>query len=171
MLKAFVAAINKVSNFFGLVSGILICVLTCLLIFDVFMRFVINRPIDWAMDITELLQAAIAFLAATYVLKVGGHVNMSALVGNVSPAVRLRMKIVSTAITCLTSGWMAFLGWSLFTKSIDISEKSFGIELPLAPWKLLVSFGFGVMCLQGLAMLIELWLHPDEAMLEEGEGH
>ncbi|RJR18700.1 MAG: TRAP transporter small permease [Desulfobacteraceae bacterium] len=171
MLKAVIAGINKISDFLGLVSGILICALACLLIYDVFMRFLFNAPVDWPLDITQLLQAAVAFLAAAYVLKVGGHVNMSALVSNVSPRWGLRLSIVGAAVTCLTSGWMAILSWSLFTKSLAISEQSFGIEIPLAPWKFLVPFGFGLMCLQALAMALNLWMNPDEFMREGKEGH
>ncbi|MEW5914345.1 MAG: TRAP transporter small permease [Thermodesulfobacteriota bacterium] len=171
MLRAIIAAINKTSSFFGLLSGILICVLACLLIYDVFMRFAINRPVDWTLDITQLLQAAIAFLAAAYVLKIDGHVNMSAVVSNLGPKWGRRLTITANAITGLTSAWMCWLSWSLFTKSLAISEKSFGIEIPLAPWKLLVSIGFGLMCLQGLSMALNLWLHPEEFTSDGREGH
>jgi TRAP-type C4-dicarboxylate transport system permease small subunit len=171
MLKAFIAAINKISNLLGLVSGILICILACLLIYDVFMRFVFNNPVDWTLDISELLQAAVAFLSASYVLKIGGHVNMSAVVSSVSPEWRQRLGIISTAIIGLASGWMSLLSWSLFTKSLAISEQSFGIEMPLAPWKFLVTFGFGVLGLQAVAMALSLWLYPDESIQEGRGGH
>ena len=171
MLKAVIAAINKISDFLGLVSGILICALACLLIYDVSMRFVFNAPVGWPLDITELLQAAVAFVSASYVLKVGGHVNMSALVSNVSPRWGLRLVILGAAVTGLSSGWMTILSWSFFTKSLAISEQSFGIEIPMAPWKFLVPFGFGVMCLQALAIALNLWMHPDEFMREGKEGH
>jgi TRAP-type C4-dicarboxylate transport system permease small subunit len=171
MPRALISAINKITDFLGLLSGILICILTCLLIYDVFMRFVFNNPVDLTLDITELLQAAIAFLAASYVLKIGGHVNMSAVVSVLGPRWERRLKIITSTITALTSAWMSFMSWSLFTKSMAISEKSYGIEIPLAPWKLLVSLGFGVMCLQALAMSLNLWLYPDELVQKGGEGH
>lgn len=171
MLRAFIWSINKVSSFLGLVSGILICVLACLLIYDVFMRFVLNDPVDWTLDITQLLQASIAFLAASYVLKVRGHVNMSAVIAYMSPTWRRRMRIITYTITGLTSAWMAILSWSLFAKSLAISEQSFGIAIPLAPWKILVPIGFGIMCLQGLAMALGQWRYPDDLSQESEGGH
>ncbi|MDQ1336031.1 MAG: hypothetical protein QG552_2981 [Thermodesulfobacteriota bacterium] len=171
MLKAVIAAINKISDFLGLVSGILICILACMMMYDVFVRFVLNDPVDWSLDIGQLLQAAFAFLSASYVLKIGGHVNMEAVVSYVSPEWGRRLTITSTAITALASGWMAFLSWSLFTKSLAISEQLYGIAIPMAPWKFLVPFGFAVMCLQALAMALSLWLHPEEFMQDGMEGH
>lgn len=171
MLRALIAAINRISSFLGLVGGILICILACLLIYDVFMRFVFNDPVDWTLDITQLLQAAIAFLVAAYVLKIGGHVNMSAVVTALSPKWQHRLGITTSLITCFASGWMTILSWSLFTKSLAISEQSFGIELPLAPWKFLVPFGFAVMCLQALAMALAQWIDPAEFAQAEKEGH
>lgn len=171
MLRALISASNKLAGFLGLVSGLLICVLACLLIYDVFMRFVLNSPVDWTLDITQLLQAAIAFLSAAYVLKIGGHVNMSAVVAYLSPVWQRRMALLTYAITGLTSAWMSWLSWRLFTESLAISEKSFGISIPMAPWKLMVPVGFGIMCLQALAMAANLWLHPEEFASEGGEGH
>lgn len=171
MVRALISAINRLASFLGLISGVLICILACILIYDVFMRFVFNDPLDWTLDITQLLQAAIAFLAAAYVLKIGGHVNMSAVVAYLSSTWQRRMTITVQIITGLTSAWMTWLSWSLFTQSLAISEQSFGIAIPLAPWKFLVPFGFGIMCLQALAMAVSLWLYPDEFAPTGGEGH
>lgn len=171
MQRMLISAINKISSFLGLMCGVLICILACILIYDVFMRFVLNDPVDWSLDITQLLQAAIAFLSAAFVLKIGGHINMSAVVSILPLKWQRRMRMIAYTITGFTCGWMALLSWSLFTKSLAISEKSFGVNIPLAPWKFLVSFGFGVMCLQALAMALSMWHDPDEFIQKGKEEH
>ena len=171
MMKAVIATIHKISDFFGQVSGVLICIMACLLLFDVLMRFLLNAPVDWTLDITQLIQAALAFISMAYVLKVGGHVNMDAVVSNVSPRWKRRLEIIGHGIVALVSGWMVILSWSFFTKSLAISEQAYGIEIPMAPWKFLVPFGFGIMCLQALVMALNLWIHPEEFMREGKEGH
>lgn len=171
MMKAVIATINKISDFFGQVSGILICIMAWLLLFDVFMRFLFNAPVDWTLDITQLIQAALAFISMAYVLKVGGHVNMDAVVSNLSPLWERKLEIIGHAVVALVSGWMAILSWSFFTKSLAISEQAYGIKIPMAPWKFLVPLGFGIMCLQALAMALNLWMHPKEFMREGKEGH
>jgi TRAP-type C4-dicarboxylate transport system permease small subunit len=171
MVRAVIATINKISDFLGQVSGILICIMACLLVFDVFMRFLLNAPVDWTLDITQLIQAALAFISMAYVLKVGGHVNMDAVVSNVSPPWGRVLVIIGAALTGLASGWMAIISWRFFTISLAISEQAYGIKIPMAPWKLLVPFGFGIMCLQALVMALNLWMHPEEFMREGKEGH
>jgi TRAP-type C4-dicarboxylate transport system permease small subunit len=171
MVKVFITTISKISSFFGQLSGILIYALASLLIFEVFMRFLLNAPVDWTLDITQLIQAALAFISMSYVLKVGGHVNMEAVVSNVSFPMRRVFNITGALVTSFASGWMAILSWKFFKTSLTISEQAYGIKIPIGPWKFLVPLGFAIMCLQALAMALNFWKHPEEFMREQKEGH
>ncbi len=171
MVKTMIAVINKITDLLGYAAGVLICVLACLLIYEVLMRYVLNNPIYWTLDITTLLQIPIAFMAAAYVLKIGGHVNMAALVVYVGLVWKRRLAIVTNVITGLTAGWMCVLSWKLFTQSMAISEKTFGMDMPLAPWKFFVPLGFGVLCLQALAIALDLWLDDSDSVQKYKGGH
>ena len=157
-----IRAINGISTIMGVLSGIIICILAVLLMWDVFMRYVINRPVYWILDITQLLQAAMALMASAYVLKLGGHVNMSAIIAAVTKRWKKTLTIIHLSVVALCCGIMAYLSWPMFIQSVRIKECPFGISIPLAPWKFLVVLGFALLCLQALAMIISYVHMPSE---------
>ena len=155
-------AINGISIFMGVLSGLIICILAVLLMWDVFMRYVMNRPVYWILDITQLLQAAMALMASAYVLKLGGHVNMSAIIAVVAKRWKKALTIIHLSVVALCCGIMAYLSWPMFIQSVRIQECPSGISIPLAPWKFLVILGFALLCLQALAMIISYVQIPSE---------
>jgi TRAP-type C4-dicarboxylate transport system permease small subunit len=166
MIKAINTAINKISTIFGVLGEVIICILAVLLMWDVFMRFVVNRPVYWILDITQLLQGAMALMAGAYVLKLGGHVNMSAVI---AAATRRWKKILTTvhlSVVAICCGFMAYLSWPMFMQSLRIKECPFGITIPLAPWKFLVPLGFALLSLQALAMTLGYVCSPLEDFKE-----
>ncbi len=150
-----VRAINRFVDYMGGVSCGLIVLISVLLLYEVFMRYVINKPADWVLDVTQLTQATLAFLSISYVLKVGGHTNMNLLTEFVGSRGRRWLSIFSNLVTLSASLWMAFLSWNLFTKSYKIKEAAYGVDIPLYPFKIFVTLGFALMGIQCLAMLIE----------------
>lgn len=152
----------------GRLSALLVVVIALLLIYEVFMRFVVNNPADWVLDITQLVQAALAFVAASYVLKTGGHVSMNMVTEYLNVEWRRRFAIAASLITLLGSAWMAYLSWNLFVRSFAIREAAYGIDIPLYPWKILVSLCFALMAIQALAMFIDNLLSAPEEFQEIG---
>jgi len=147
--------LDQLNFLLGRLSALVIVVILLLLSYDVIMRYVFRRPADWVLDVTQLAQATLAFVSASYVLKVGGHVNMNMVTEYLSNQWRRRFAIAASLITVLGSAWMAILSWSLFSRSLRIREAAYGIDIPLYPWKLLVSFCFALLAIQAFAMLIE----------------
>jgi TRAP-type C4-dicarboxylate transport system permease small subunit len=170
-MKVLISLINKMSDYLGRISAGLILIISILLMFEVIMRYVIGKPLDWILDVTLLTQAAFAFLAASYVHKVGGHVSMNILTEYVNNKSRRWLSITSNILTTLGCVWMAFLSWNLFTKSYKIKEASYGVDIPLYPWKILVSVCIVLMSLQCLARLLEdIKASPDDFAEMKG-GH
>jgi C4-dicarboxylate transporter DctQ subunit len=154
MIKIICNSINKISDYFGWLGAALIFLLALLLGYDVIMRYVFNKPTSWVLDISQLLQAALAFTTASYVLKSGRHVNMNMVTQYVSPKWQRRLFLISNTMTMIGCGWMSILSWSLFTKSYKIKEAAYGIDIPLYPWKILVAFCFLMISLQCLSLIV-----------------
>jgi len=147
--------INRIVGYAGGVSCGLIIVISILLLYEVFMRYVINKPADWVLDVTQLTQATLAFVSISYVLKVHGHTNMNLLTEFVGNRGRRWLSIFSNLVTLVASFWMTFLSWNLFAKSYRIKEAAYGVDIPLYPFKIFVTIGFALMGIQCLAMIIE----------------
>lgn len=126
-----------------------------LLMYDVLMRYVLNRTSDWSLDVVQLVQVTLAYAAAAPVLRSGGHISMEALPSMVSAAAKRRLEIISNGICALGSFWMVVITWKTFVRSYQISEAAYGIALPLYPWKFLVPLCFLLMALQFLRFFIK----------------
>jgi TRAP-type C4-dicarboxylate transport system permease small subunit len=171
MARIFIKMTNLVLRTFEHVSVILVAVLAILLMYEVFMRFVLNSPVDWVLDISQLLQAALAFLSAAYVLKVGGHVNMNLLTEFVSKSWKKKLAISSNSLAAFGCAWMAYLTWDLFSKSLMIKEAMYSIDLPLYPFKILVPLCFASLSLQSLVQLWEaIQTAPEKFDVHAEEG-
>lgn len=168
--QPFIKMMNLSSRILGGLSSVIVAVLAILLFFDVFMRFVMNSPVDWVLDISSLLQAALALLSAAYVLKVGGHVNMNLLTEFISNIWRRRLRITSYSIAALGCAWMTYLTWNLFYKSLMIKEAMYSITLPLYPFKFLVPLCFVLLTLQSLGLLWNAIRTSTDKFSQDEEG-
>jgi TRAP-type C4-dicarboxylate transport system permease small subunit len=83
-MKTMGALFDKILLFlFWLAGGLLMfaTVGTCL---DVILRYSLNRPIHWMLEITEYIMLYIPFLCAAVVLKEEGHIRVDLLINRFS---------------------------------------------------------------------------------------
>lgn len=147
--------VDRITSFFYAIALLMVGVMACLLLYDVVMRYIFNSPVDWVLDIVQLVQVTLAFTAAAPVLRAGKHINMELLSTMAGKRTRRRLELLSNGICAAGSLWMALLGWRTFSQSYRISESSYGITLPLYPWKLLVFVCFSVLFLQFSALFLK----------------
>ena len=171
MIRSMCKAIDRLSDYMGYLGAFLVFLMALLLGYDVVMRFVFNDPTSWVLDISGLIQATMAFLMASYVMKAGGHVGMNLVTEFVGGRWRRYLAIATQVFSVAGCAWMGYLSVSVFTKSYNIREEAYGLNLPLYPFKLLVPVCFLLMGLQCLAMLIEAVLASAEDFAKlNGEG-
>jgi len=147
--------IDSAISFFHYVAMFTLGAMALLMGYDIVMRFVFNRPVEWVLDVVQLVQVTLAFIAAAPVLREGGHINMELLQTSLGPRGQRRIGILSDGICAAGSLWMAVLGWRTFSQSYRIAESSYGISLPIYPWKFLVPLCFFVLALQFFAALLK----------------
>lgn len=146
--------IDRVISVLRVISVVTVGVMAVLLLYEVVMRYVFNKPPLWVLDVVQLVQVTLAFTAAAPILKEGGHINMEVLPAMLDSAGRRKLEMLSNAICTAGCFWMVALGWRTFSQSYRIAESSYGITLPIYPWKFLVPFCFFMLGLQFFGMLI-----------------
>ena len=153
--SVFIRAIDRIVSFFYGIAVATLCLMALLMIYEVIMRYVFNMPAEWALDVVQLVQVTLAFIAAAPVLREGGHINMELMQTLVSNKTQRWLEILSNGICAAGSLWMAALGWRTFIQSYKISESAYGITLPIYPWKFLVPLCFFILALQFFAMFLK----------------
>ena len=67
--------IDNISAWFGKMFGWCIMVLTFATVYEVFMRYALNAPTDWAFDMSVQMYGALFMMAGAYTLSRNGHVR------------------------------------------------------------------------------------------------
>lgn len=68
-------AIDRVNTIVGKAAGWLILVLTLAISYEVFSRYALRAPTEWAFDVSYILYGALFLLAGPYALARNGHVR------------------------------------------------------------------------------------------------
>jgi TRAP-type C4-dicarboxylate transport system permease small subunit len=95
------------------VSGASLVVITLIIPYGVFMRYVLNRPASWPEPAAVLLMIVFSFIGGAAVYRARVHIAVQALLDAVSPRVRgVLLRLVDVAMT-LTALFMLVYGVQL----------------------------------------------------------
>lgn len=116
------------------IMSLLLVAMTLTVFAEVVMRFVFNSGIKWAQELTLYLSAWFVLFGISYVLKVGGHIGVDALVRVFPRQTRRAITIVAVLLCLAYVGIIAGGAWVYLEKlfSIGIHLRDLGIPRWLA---------------------------------------
>ena len=155
MAKAFCHAINRLNEWTGKIACWLLIPLTLIVVYEVVLRYVFNRPTIWAWDINVLLLGALVILCGGYVLLHGSHIGVDVLVVRLSPRKRAIVDLITSLFFFFTIGLLlwktAAAGWL----SLQVRETfATFFAPPIYHLKLLMVVGVLFFLLQGVVKFI-----------------
>jgi TRAP-type C4-dicarboxylate transport system permease small subunit len=139
-----------------MIAVIFLFVIMMLVVADVFMRYVVNRPFSFTYDLIGLyLLAGVFFLTLSDALREHAHVGVDILLSRFSPAGR-RLSEIATALAGLfVFGLICKLGFERALENYQQNDVLAG-AIPWPTWisAALVPFGCGVLVLRLALQLI-----------------
>ncbi len=75
---------------------------------DVTLRYSLNRPILWTVEISQYIMVWITFMATAWLLKREGHVSMDQVINRLNPKTQALLNTITStfgAIACLIVAW------------------------------------------------------------------
>ena len=149
--------IDNVSTWSGKAFAWLIVVLTGIVCYDVFMRYVFRAPTDWAFDGAYILYGSLFMMAGAYTLARNGHVRGDVLYGFFPPRLQAALDLALYFLFFIPGiAALAYFG-------IDFAQISWGLREhsstmsggpPLYHFKTLIPIAGFLVLLQGLAEMI-----------------
>jgi TRAP-type transport system small permease protein len=138
----------------GIASSILLLLMMVLTFADVVARYLLNRPIRGAFEITELTLLVLIFAGLPLVSHADEHVNMD-FIDRILPGRMLELWIRGVNAAC--AAIMFFLAWQVWIKAAKIS--SYGdttdvLRIPLGPF---VYFMAAMIVLTGLVHVFKIF--------------
>ncbi len=155
-MKNLLLAVDHASTRLGQAFAWLIVLLTCLISWEVFSRYVMNNPHDWALDAQIQMYGTLFMLAGAYTLAKNGHVRGDVLYGFFMPRTQAWIDLVLYVLFFLPGiVALTWAGWTFAQESLAIRESTFSATpLPLYPFKFMIPLAGLILLLQGLVEIV-----------------
>src|SRR5262245_49610761 len=148
--------IDKLSTFFGRVFSWLIVALTLMISWEVYSRYILNRPHAWALDVQIMMYGTLFMMAGAYTLAQNNHVRGDFLYGFFRPRTQAWIDFILYFVFFLPGVIaLTYVGWEFAHDSLAIREQTFSADaLPIYPFKFVIPVAGLLLLLQGIVEII-----------------
>jgi len=159
-MQRLLLGIDRLSTGVGQAFAWCILLLTGVVVYEVFVRYVFRAPTTWGYDVSYMLYGTLFMMAGAYALSRNGHVRGDFLYRNF-PARRQAWFALVLYVLFFFPAIFAFMisGWTFFADSLRQNERSmFSPTGPVIwPFKLLIPVVGLLLLLQGLVEVVRCW--------------
>jgi TRAP-type mannitol/chloroaromatic compound transport system permease small subunit len=155
-MQSLLLGVDRLSTWIGQAFAWLIVLLTLMISAEVFSRYVLNDPHDWALNVQIMMYGTLFMMAGAYTLAKSGHVRGDVLYGFFQPRTQATIDLV-LYIAFFLPGIVAltWAGWTYANEALAIREKTFSATpLPLYPFKFVIPLAGAILLLQGLVEIV-----------------
>ena len=155
-MQKLLLAVDRLSTFIGQAFAWTVVLLTALISWEVFSRYVFNAPHAWVLDAQIMLYGTLFMTAGAYTLSKNGHVRGDVLYGFFMPRTQATIDLVLYLLFFMPGIFaLTWAGWAFANESLAIREQTFSADaLPLYPFKFIIPLSGGILLLQGLVEII-----------------
>ena len=140
----------------GTVFALLFVVVTAIILFEIFMRYVFRAPTTWVHETTSFLTAIGFIFGGLYALAKDKHIRVVLIYDKVRGAARRALDVAISVIGLITVGFFAYAAWTTAQKAWFAPGGAFRLEttgsLFNAPYPALVK---GFLLVVVLAMAVQ----------------
>ena len=149
-------AIDRLSTWIGKAAAWMAVSLTLMVTWEVFSRYVLNRPHGWVLDAQIMMYGTLFMMAGAYTLAKNGHVRGDVLYGFFRPRTQAAIDLALYFVFFLPGVIaMTWAGWTFAQESLAIRETTFNADpLPVYPFKFVIPVAGAFLLLQGLVEIV-----------------
>ena len=155
-MQRLLLTVDKLSTWLGQAFAWFIVVLTFGITWEVFSRYALGVPHDWALNGQIMLYGTLFMMAGAYTLSKNNHVRGDVLYSFFAPRTQAWVDLVLYFLFFLPGIFaLTWAGWSYSLESWAIREKTFSATpLPLYPFKFVIPIAGGMLLLQGIVEIV-----------------
>ena len=171
---------DNLSAWFGKAFGWLIVFMTVAMSYEVFVRYLLNRPTAWSLDVSFVMYGTLFMMGGAYTLSRGGHVRGDFLYRLWQPKNQAKIDLVLYFLFFFP-GILAliFAGWKYAARSWQYAEVSVNSPagVPIYQFKTVIVVSGILLFIQGIAQVMRCilairtnkWLEAEEDVFETEE--
>ncbi len=156
MQKLFLT-VDKISTFVGQTFSWLIVSLTFMISWEVFSRYVLDKPHAWAFDMMIMMYGTLFMMAGAYTLAKAGHVRGDVLYGFFEPRTQATLDLILYILFFIPGVFaMTYAGYFFAAESWAMNEHSSITSEgpPIYPFKIMLPLAGAFLLLQGIVEII-----------------
>jgi TRAP-type mannitol/chloroaromatic compound transport system permease small subunit len=155
-MQSLLLAVDRFSTWVGKACAWSVVVLTFLIGWEVFSRYVLNQPHAWVLDAQIMLYGVLFMMAGAYTLSKNGHVRGDVLYGFLQPRTQAIIDLTLYIIFFLPGVVaLTYAGWTYANESLAIREQTFNADpIPVYPFKFVIPAAGFMLLLQGIVEII-----------------
>ena len=151
VLASLLNVVDNINEWIGKIVGFLIITLTAIIFFDVFLRYLFNSPIYWAMEINEYQLITLVLLTGGYTYLHNGHVRVDIIHSKWSKKTRAKVDLFTSLLVFLVCFVLVRYGIVIaYNSFIHHYTASTVLASPLWPTHFMIPLGallLGLQCL------------------------
>jgi TRAP-type mannitol/chloroaromatic compound transport system permease small subunit len=152
-IQAFVLAVEAMTRFVGRCSMYLIFVMMAVLLYSSISKGFFT-PSIWTLETAQFLMVAYFLLGGAYSMQLDAHVRMDLIYSRWAPRTRAMVDSVTILLLIFFLVFLLYGGISSTSYALEYGETSYSAwSPPMAPIKILMCVGIGLMLLQTIATL------------------
>jgi TRAP-type mannitol/chloroaromatic compound transport system permease small subunit len=155
-MEAYIRFADKISAWIGRAFAWCIIVMTLGVGYEVFVRYVLNRPTNWSFDLSYMMYGGMFMMAGAYTLSRDGHVRADVFYRLWRPRVQAAVELVLYFIFFFP-GILAlvFAGWKYAARSYGFREVSVmsPAGMPIFQFKMVIVAAGTLLIVQGIAQV------------------
>lgn len=151
----YISAIRKTGKVCHDAAMVILFLLMALGAGEVIGRFGFNKPIVAVLELSQIMQAMMVFLAWAYTTAQRSHVRVEMFSRALPPRVQAILEFVFDIVVIVL---FALIAWKATEKAVFYWETNMQIDIlfiPLAPFQLFLAIGAALLCLELIAQMIE----------------
>jgi len=155
-MQRLLLTVDRLSTWLGQFFAWLIVALTLMISWEVFSRYVLNTPHDWALDAQIMMYGTLFMMAGAYTLAKNGHVRGDVLYSFFRPQTQAKWDLLLYFVFFMPGVVaMTWAGWTFANESMAIRENTFSATpIPIYPFKFVIPLAGGMLLLQGVVEIV-----------------
>lgn len=123
----------RFESILNMLGGVVVFLLVFLATANVLGRWFFNMPINGYIDWVEQAMAFMAFLGIAYTMRLGGHIRMDMLVGQLRGRLLWLVELISVILMFFVTLVLIYGSYLHFLRAYSIGDSSLDIDLPTWP--------------------------------------
>lgn len=155
VINGLVNGVDTVNRVVGRSVMYLVYVMIAVLLYSAIMRSVFKVNLVWVMEMSQFMMSAYYLLGGAYSMQLGAHVRMDLFYSRWTPRTRNRVDAFTMVFLITYLVFLLLGGISSTQYALEYNQKNYTAwGPPLAPIKIIMTIGIGLMLLQAISIFI-----------------